>query len=130
MAEVLRGTRMGAVSYENEGGVEFAPRELIGFDCPHGHAFSVPFSVEAELPATWECRVCGATAHRRDGTEEDPAKVGRKVRTPWDMLLERRTLDDLEVLLTERLELLRTAGGPSRAGHADHRKAAENRKSA
>ena len=124
MAEVLRGTRMGAVSYENEGGVEFAPRQLISFDCPHGHAFAVPFSVEADLPYTWECRVCGATAHRRDGVEDDAAKAARKVRTPWDMLLERRTLDDLEVLLNERLALLRTAGGPSRAGHADHRKTA------
>ncbi len=124
MAEVLRGTRMGAVSYENEGGVEFAPRQLISFDCEHGHSFAVPFSVEADLPFTWECRVCGSVAHRRNATEDEAAKAGRKIRTPWDMLLERRTLDDLEILLDERLTLLRTAGGPGRAGHADHRKTA------
>ena len=45
MAESMRGSRLGAVSYENEGGVEFAPRQLVPFDCPHGHAFAVPFSV-------------------------------------------------------------------------------------
>ena len=123
MTESLRGSRLGAVSYENEGGIEFAPRQIIRFACPEGHTFAVPFSVEADLPATWECRVCGAVAHRSDGTTEDP-KATRKVRTPWDMLLERRTLADLEELLTERLNLLRTRGGPTQAGHADHRKSA------
>ena len=123
MAESLRGSRLGTVSYENEGGVEFAPRQLVPFDCPHGHAFAVPFSVEADLPATWECRVCGATALRRDG-EPGESKVGRKIRTPWDMLLERRTIDDLEELLKERLALLRTKGGPAQAAHPDHRKTA------
>ena len=123
MPESMRGSRLGAVSYENEGGVEFAPRRLVSFDCPNGHSFAVPFSVEAEQTYTWECRVCGATAHRRDG-ETGEAKAGRKPRTPWDMLLERRTIDDLELLLKERLALLRTLGGPARADHPDHRKTA------
>jgi hypothetical protein len=123
MAESMRGSRLGAVSYENEGGVEFAPRQLVPFDCPAGHAFAVPFSVEADLPATWECRVCGATARRRDG-ETVEGKAGRKPRTPWDMLLERRSIGDLEVLLEERLTMLRDKGGPTRADHPDHRKSA------
>ena len=37
------------------------------------------------------------------------AGVGR-TKTPWQMLLERRTLAELEVLLDERLRLLRAAG--------------------
>jgi hypothetical protein len=40
------------------------------------------------------------------------------------MLMERRTIGDLEVLLEERLTLLRGLGGPSRADHPDHRKTA------
>ena len=32
----------------------------------------------------------------------------KKPRTHWDMLLERRTIPELEELLTERLELLRS----------------------
>jgi hypothetical protein len=40
------------------------------------------------------------------------------------MLMERRTLPDLEVLLEERLALLRDKGGPARADHPDHRKSA------
>ena len=119
----LRGSRLGATSYETDFGIELAPREDVSYDCPKGHTTTVPFSVEADVPARWECRVCGAVAHRSDGTTEDP-KATRKVRTPWDMLLERRTLADLEELLTERLALLRTRGGPAQAGHADHRKSA------
>jgi hypothetical protein len=39
-------------------------------------------------------------------------KVVKPARTHWDMLLERRTVDDLEELLAERLALLR---GPKRS---------------
>lgn len=102
----LRGTRLGATSYENDSAVEFAPRQMVSFDCPNGHRFAVPFSVEADLPGTWECRQCGAVARRVDGFE--PAlKAVKAPRTHWDMLLERRSVDDLEVLLAERLALLR-----------------------
>jgi hypothetical protein len=71
----------------------------------------MPFSVEAEVPAIWECR-CGAEALIRDG-ERPEAKPAKHVRTHWDMLLERRTIEDLEVLLAERLDLLRGGRTPS-----------------
>jgi hypothetical protein len=107
MAErALRGTRLGARSYENDAAVDFAPRQMVAFDCPQGHRFEVPFSVEADLPRTWECRVCGATAIRVDAGESE-AKAVKPPRTHWDMLLERRSVDDLEVLLAERLALIR-----------------------
>jgi hypothetical protein len=71
----------------------------------------MPFSVEAEVPAVWECR-CGAEALLRNG-ERPEAKPTKHVRTHWDMLLERRTIDDLEELLAERLELLRDSRTPA-----------------
>ena len=123
MNEALRGSRLGAVSYETDEGVELAPRQAVTYDCPNGHEITVPFSVEADVPATWECRECGAVALRRNGELPEP-KAGKKPRTHWDMLMERRTVDDLEELLTERLTLLRGAGGPARTGHNDHRKSA------
>ena len=43
--------------------------------------------------------------------EEKPA---RHVRSHWDMLLERRTIADLELLLQERLELLHVQEGVSK----------------
>ena len=68
MAErALRGTRLGATSYENDRNTDLAPRQEIAFDCPKGHHFTVPFAAEAEVPATWECRVCGVTAFTTTG---------------------------------------------------------------
>jgi hypothetical protein len=109
----LRGTRLGATSYENDDHVELAPRQVIQYDCPSGHTTSMPFSVEAEVPALWECAKCGAEALIRDG-ERPEAKPVKPARTHWDMLLERRSLEDLEVLLQERLELLRDSRTPSK----------------
>lgn len=104
---VLRGSRLGAVSYESDRDADLAPRQLITFDCPVGHAFSVPFAEEADLPATWECRVCGRTAQQRDAALPE-AKAGKPPRTHWDMLLERRSEPELEEVLSERLEVLRS----------------------
>jgi len=102
----LRGSRLGALSYENDDRVAPADRLVVSYDCPRGHVTHVPFSVEAEeIPILWECR-CGAEA-LRTATERPEDKPARPVRTHWDMLLERRTIGDLEELLDERLALLR-----------------------
>lgn len=103
----LRGSRLGAQSYETDDNVEAAPRIPVAYDCPQGHHVVVPFSVEADIPATWDCRVCGAEALRSDGQLPEPKKV-KPQRTHWDMLLERRSIAELEELLAERLALLRT----------------------
>jgi hypothetical protein len=62
--------------------------------------------VEAEVPAVWECPRCGAEAVSKDGLTRE-AKLEKPVRTHWDMLLERRSIKELEEILSERLELLR-----------------------
>jgi rubredoxin len=102
---VLRGSRLGAVSYESDKHTEFAPRVPTVYDCPRGHATTVPFAAEADIPSYWECRVCGATGLRRDA-EEPEAKAVKPVRTHWDMLLERRSIAELEEVLAERLAAL------------------------
>ena len=99
---VLRGSRLGATSYETDRNTDLAPRHEVIYDCPRGHEVSVPMASDAELPATWECKICGGIALLRDGEGFEP-KQGRAVRTHWDMLLERRSLDDLEEVLAERL---------------------------
>jgi rubredoxin len=121
MAErALRGTRLGATSYENDRNTDLAPRQEVSFDCPNGHHFAVPFAAEAEIPATWECRVCGAAAITVTGELPAPKKA-KPPRTHWDMLLERRSIEDLEEVLAERLAVIREgrAGGaqsPQRGG--------------
>jgi RNA polymerase-binding protein len=105
----MRGTRIGAVSLERDDAVEPAERMIAQYRCPLGHVTSVPFSVEAEaLPTTWGCR-CGAEAEPvvwLAQMVEPEARTERPGRTHWDMLLERRTIADLEELLAERLALL------------------------
>ncbi|MGH3802321.1 MAG: RNA polymerase-binding protein RbpA [Pseudonocardiaceae bacterium] len=102
----LRGSRLGAVSYETDRHAELAPRSVGEYVCPQGHRFTVPFAADADLPTTWECRVDGTVAYLADGkTPED--KKARPARTHWDMLLERRSVGELEEVLAERLELLR-----------------------
>jgi hypothetical protein len=112
---VLRGSRLGSVSYENERGAEPAPRQAVGYRCTRGHEFRLPFATDAEVPAVWECTVigCGASAELIDGPRPE-AKAVKPARTHWDMLLERRSVDDLEDVLAERLADLREHSAPHR----------------
>ena len=129
MAErALRGTRLGATSYENDRNTDLAPRQEVAFDCPKGHRFTVPFAAEAEIPVNWECRVCGATAFTATGDLPLPKKA-KAPRSHWDMLMERRTLADLEEVLAERLAVIRGERGtphpqPARSHSARQRKSA------
>lgn len=120
---VLRGSRLGAVSYETERHTELAPRQATTYDCPEGHATTVPFSAEADVPPTWECRTCGATALQRD-VEQPDAKPTKPARTHWDMLLERRSVAELEEVLAERLAVLHDSQGAARAAAKAARKSA------
>lgn len=106
---VLRGSGLGSKSHADGSGVEFAPRREVGFDCPKGHHFSLVFAEEAELPTEWECPRCGETARRSDGVEPE-VKPTKPPRTHWDMLRERRSIEELEGLLAERLDEIRGEG--------------------
>jgi hypothetical protein len=70
----------------------------------------VPFAEEAEIPTTWECRLDGTSAQLVNGPEPEAKKV-KPPRTHWDMLMERRTIADLEEVLAERLDVLRARRG-------------------
>lgn len=111
----LRGTGLGSKSFEDETGVEFAARQEIGYVCSNKHEFKLTFAEEAEIPAVWECPRCGAESLRTDGTRPE-VKDEKPVRTHWDMLRERRSIPELEELLAERLDLLRSGElGPNYA---------------
>lgn len=81
---------------------------------------TLTFAADAEPPATWECRTCGAEALLNvDGNVVEVDHSEDKVaRTHWDMLLERRTRAELEEILEERLAFLRERRGeaPQRIG--------------
>ncbi|NYJ01401.1 hypothetical protein HNR19_002099 [Nocardioides thalensis] len=123
MAErTLRGARLGGQSFEDERGIEFAARQQVGYRCAQGHTFEITMSIEAEVPAVWECPRCGSEAVSTSGIEREE-KVEKPQRTHWDMLLERRSEKELEEILTERLELLRGGEiGPAHLHRASTRK--------
>ncbi|MDN5743708.1 MAG: RNA polymerase-binding protein RbpA [Nocardioidaceae bacterium] len=123
MAErTLRGARLGGQSFEDERGIEFAARQQVGYRCTQGHVFDITMSVEADIPAVWECPRCGLEAENTGGIERD-LKAEKPQRTHWDMLLERRSEKELEEILTERLELLRGGEiGPAHLHRANARK--------
>jgi hypothetical protein len=109
---MLRGSRLGSISYESDRNTELAPRQAREYVCPKGHRFEVPFALDAEVPATWECKFDGNMARLVDGSEPEPKKV-KPTRTHWDMLLERRTIAELEEILQERLQEIRARRGQS-----------------
>lgn len=81
-----------------------AARRAVRYLCPHGHDFEVPFLAEPNVvvPEVFECRQHGIEADVVDDIDRRP-KRPQKVRTHWDMLLERRSIPELEELLAEAL---------------------------
>jgi hypothetical protein len=133
MAErTLRGSRLGAISYETERNTELAARQSADYRSPQGHIYTRPFAQEADIPPTWECKFDGTVGKLVGGVEPD-AKKGKPARTHWDMLLERRSIPELEDILSERLELLRAGAiGPAHLhrSRAKTAAAAKSKKSA
>ena len=106
---VLRGSRLGAVSYETDRDHDLAPRRVARYRTDNGEEFDVPFADDAEIPGTWMCRN-GLEGLLVEGSAPEVKKV-KPPRTHWDMLLERRSKEELQELLDERLGLLRTRRG-------------------
>lgn len=106
----LRGMRLGAQSFQSEEGVEFVDRVTATYRSDNGTMFNVVFAKDAEVPARWDNPRTNQTGVLLDAdgnlVEEEKAEE-RAVRTHWDMLLERRSIPELEEILAERLQILR-----------------------
>jgi len=110
----LRGMRLGAQSFQSEEGVDFVERVTARYRAEDGTEFEVKFAVDAEIPARWEharTGMVGALLDEGGAIVEQEEADEKPVRTHWDMLLERRTIPELEELLEERLQLLRERRG-------------------
>ena len=102
---VLRGSRMGAVSYETDRDHDLAPRQMVKYRTEDGEVYEVPFADDAEIPEEWLCKNGKwGTLVEGEGVESKPVKPPR---THWDMLCERRSIEALDKLLEERIEHLR-----------------------
>lgn len=111
----MRGMRLGSQSLESERGVTYEARTKFSYQCIAGHLTELTFAQDAEVPPTWECRSCSKEAILlSDGKLVDLSHLEEKEpRSHWQMLLERRSIDELEEILQERLDYIRgrRAGG-------------------
>ena len=111
----IKGTRIGrSYSLQSEG-IEYSPRKLVEYVTASGDRFQVPFDSEAEPPAEWTDQKTGEVGYLDDRAGEEArleaAEKDAGQRTHWDMLMERRTIPELEELLEERLRILRHRRG-------------------
>jgi len=116
--QTMRGIRLGTQSLESEVGVNYSPRTKYQFLCPNGHSSEIVFAQDAEMPETWQCKSCSEFGTLlKDGV---PITLSiTEIKTPkshWDMLLERRSKVELEVILKERLAYIRAR---RKSGKAD-----------
>jgi hypothetical protein len=103
---VMKGSRLGGVSYETDRDHNLAPRQVARYRTDNGEEFDVPFADDAEIPGTWACRNgLEGVLINGDAPEQKPVKAAR---THWDMLLERRSTEELDDLLKERLDVIKT----------------------
>ena len=114
----LRGMRLGSQSLQSEEGVEFASRRKSVYRTEDGTTFEVVFASDAEIPEVWSSPRTGQEGRliAEDGTLVQSEEVETKApRTHWDMLMERRSIADLEEVLEERLDVLRARRGSKSA---------------
>jgi len=103
-SDSLRGARLGSASFEDAVGVTLSPRQTTEYVCVNQHNTAIIFSADADVPTSWDCKHCSETAKLKNPNPDAPAEPEAKVaRTHLEILLERRTREDLEILLKEVL---------------------------
>jgi hypothetical protein len=103
----MRGSRLGARSYEVDRNHDLAPRQIARYRTENGAEFDMPFAHDAEIPGIWLCRNGMEGTLIEGGDLAEPMKV-KVPRTHWDMLRKRRSIEELEELLKERLEIIKS----------------------
>ena len=102
----LRGMRLGSQSMETESNVQPAPRQRVEYRTADGDRVFVTFAAEAEIPPVWTAK-SGKEAYLVNGASTADAEEEKPARTHWDMLMERRSIEELEKTLEDRLEYYR-----------------------
>lgn len=116
--QTMRGIRLGAQSLESEVGVNYSPRNKHSYQCSNGHTSELVFAQDADLPNSWQCKLCPEQATLLTDGKQIKLEID-ELKTPrshWEMLLERRSKEDLEEILQERISYIRAR---RKAGKAD-----------
>ncbi|MBF4162045.1 RNA polymerase-binding protein RbpA [Nocardioides sp. CBS4Y-1] len=91
---------------EHERG-ETAPRQTVTYFCSQEHRSVIAFSVEAEVPGSWDCPKCGLPASL-DCENPPPAPKIEPYKTHLAYVKERRSDQEAAVILDEALSTLRS----------------------
>ena len=105
--QAVRGHRCAALDNAIEKRYELAPRHIARYRTENGEEFDMPFADDAEIPGTWLCRNGMEGTLIEGGDLAEPKKL-KVPRTPWEMLRERRSIEQLDELLKERIEIIKS----------------------
>jgi hypothetical protein len=113
----MQGTRLGSISSETEEGVEFVDRQNVTFRTEDGEEFVVTFMTGVELPYDWRSPRSSNIGRRLDakgkpiqGVDPNAPAPAAPTVTHWEQLMKRRTIEELEVILQERIIAMRESG--------------------
>ena len=101
----IRGGRVGAGRFGGAERGEAAPRQAVAYFCSQQHRVVVAFSVEAQVPDTWDCPKCGLPASM-DSDNPPPAPKIEPYKTHLAYVKERRSDKDGAAILQEALDRL------------------------
>lgn len=106
----LRGTRLGSISQESEEGVDYVATENVTFRTDDGEEFTVTFMSGVEVPYDWKSphtskigRRLDAKGKRIEGEDPNAPTPTPPTVTHWEQLMKRRTIEELEIILADRI---------------------------
>ena len=105
-AGAIRGSRIGAGPMGEAERGEAAPRQQVTYFCVNDHVTELQFSVEAEIPESWDCPRCGMPASVDEENRPTAPKI-EPYKTHLAYVKERRSDAEAKELLNEAIATLR-----------------------
>jgi hypothetical protein len=102
----IRGSRVGAGPMGEAERGDAAPRQRVFYFCAHRHQSEIVFSVEANIPDSWDCPRCGLPASLDSENPPPPPRI-EPYKTHLAYVKERRSDKEAAEILAEALKLLR-----------------------
>jgi hypothetical protein len=106
-AGAIRGSRIGAGPMGEAERGEAAPRQQVTYFCVNDHVTELQFSVEAEIPESWDCPRCGMPSSVDENDRPTAPKI-EPYKTHLAYVKERRSESEAAEILTEAIETLRS----------------------
>ncbi|MCL2737144.1 MAG: RNA polymerase-binding protein RbpA [Propionibacteriaceae bacterium] len=78
----------------------------VTYTCVSDHTFTRTFVADIDVPSTWDCPRCGKLG-TTGVVQESESGAAPSARTHWDMLLERRSMDELASMVADRITDMR-----------------------